>query len=89
MAVAFVFATISVGLTGPIKSRLGRGRIRQVACVFCIIGAERFLKFMVCKSISSAGIGMLQASAMVYGSECVVPNKRVFYRVSQCRPCHG
>lgn len=83
ISVSILFMALGCASAGLLGSLLGRRRTLQVACLFCIVGAAgmlgtsgNFLNYMVCKCINGIGIGQLLSASIVYGSECVVANKR-------------
>ena len=83
VSVGFLFMACGGAFAGLLGSYVGRRMTIQIACVFCIAGAAgmlgtagSFLNYMVCKCISSVGIGQLLASSIVYGSESVIASKR-------------
>ncbi|KAJ6155650.1 hypothetical protein N7470_006216 [Penicillium chermesinum] len=85
----YLFIGIGGGLSGVTGRFFGRRGSIQIGCVLAIIGAAgmlgtggrgagSFVHYMVCRCISAAGIGLLVASAVTYGAECIVAQKRGF-----------
>ncbi|KAJ5381026.1 mfs monosaccharide transporter protein [Penicillium cataractarum] len=83
IGVGSLFMAVGGAFAGVTGTYIGRKGTIQFACALCIIGAAgmlgtagNFLNYMVCKCISSVGIGQLMASSIIYGSECTAANKR-------------
>lgn len=85
----YLFIGIGGGLSGLTGRYTGRRGGIQIGCMLAIIGAAgmlgtggssagSFQHYMVCRCISAMGIGQLIASAVTYGSECIVAHKRGF-----------
>lgn len=83
----YLFIGIGGGLSGLTGRYFGRRGSIQMGCILAVIGAGgmlgtggrgygSFLHYMVCRCISAVGIGLLIASAVTYGSECIVARKR-------------
>ncbi|KAJ5115785.1 hypothetical protein N7456_000133 [Penicillium angulare] len=83
VGVGVLFMAVGSAATGFVGSKFGRKGTIQIGCVISIIGAAgmlgtsgNFVAFVACKSIAGVGLGMLCATAIVYGCECVVPSQR-------------
>lgn len=78
-----LFIAVGGALSGPVSTYLGRRGVIQGGCLTVLIGAAgmlgtsgNFLNYMVCKSINGVGLGLLYSGTIVYGVECVAPEKR-------------
>lgn len=78
-----LFEAVGGALAGLTGRYLGRRLTCQIGCVLIAIGAAgmvgsrgTFLGYMICKCLGGIGMGMLYASAPLWGSECVAPVKR-------------
>ncbi len=78
-----LFIAIGGALSGPVSTYLGRRGVIQCGCLIVLIGAAgmlgtsgHFVNYMVCKSINGVGLGLLYSGTVVYGVECVAPQKR-------------
>ncbi|KAK5046101.1 hypothetical protein LTR84_008558 [Exophiala bonariae] len=78
-----LFTAVGGVLSGLLCSYLGRRVSLQLGSLIVATAAAgmlgtsgSYLNYMVCKSINGLGLGILYATTIVYGVECIVPRKR-------------
>ncbi|KAJ5908377.1 hypothetical protein N7495_001059 [Penicillium taxi] len=82
----YLFISVGGGISALTGHYTGRRGAIQIGCLLSIIGAAgmlgtgrstgSFTHYMVCRCISATGVGQLVAASVIYGSECIVANKR-------------
>lgn len=78
-----LFQALGGTLAGFAATYLGRRGSLQVGALLVAVGAagmlgtsSSFLNYMVCKCVGGIGIGVIFATAIIYGVECTSPHRR-------------
>ncbi|EON98862.1 putative mfs monosaccharide transporter protein [Phaeoacremonium minimum UCRPA7] len=80
---ASLFMGVGGVLSGPTGYYLGRRGTVAFASALSVVGAAgmlgtsgSYINYMVCRCISSVGLGQMLAATSIYGAECVAANRR-------------